>query len=135
MLAGICIATYMLTAGSIVTLVSGKSKRLKRNLQFFVGIGFLVYVGIFFVLWNLIRLHGFTFRQFFVITWCLSYLPFAFYLAYATILFVVPELEDQDDYIQASIELKTHFLSNFGKVAWHWRKQYYEQPEVGPAKF
>ena len=125
LLTGIAVATCTLTAAAIFVYMTGKSKRLKRTVNIFVLIGFACYVGIFVLLWNLLGSeHTLTFRQFFVIAWCIAYLPFAYYLAYATVLFVVPELEDPDDFIMASIELKLYFAPNFMRVLWHWRQIY-----------
>lgn len=122
-LGGLFVASSSLAVGSLITVSSGKAHRMKKNLALCVLLGFLVFVGIFVMVWQLLGdHHSLTYREFFILAWIISYLPFTLYFPFALILYVIPELEDPDDFILATIELVINFVPLFLKVVLHWRE-------------
>ena len=122
-LGGLFVSTSSLAVGSLITVSSGKAHRMKKNLKFCTFVGFCVYVGIFVMVWQLLgKEHSLTYREFFILAWIISYLPFTLYFPYALILYIIPELEDPEDFILATIELVINFVPLFLKVILHWRE-------------
>ena len=94
-LAGLFVSTSSHAIAAGYTWVSGKSRRLKNNVHRFVIIGFILYIGIFVLLWDYLdHSHSLTYREFFFWAWIGSYLPFSYYFPYALVLFVLPEQAD-----------------------------------------
>ena len=126
-LAGLFVSTASQAAAAGYTWFLGKSRRLKRNTNIFILLGFGIYIGIFVLLWDFLdKTHSLTYREFFFWAWMISYLPFSFYFPYALILFVLPEQQDQSDYILSAIKLWTEFLDLVPRVAIHWKEQAYD---------
>jgi len=135
-LAGLFVSSSSLAAGALLTVQSGKGHRMKRNLFFCVFIGFFLYAGIFFMMWQLLGdHHSLSYREFFVLAWLFSYLPFTFYFPYALILYVLPELEDPDDFILAAIQLVIEIVPLSLRVALHWKQIHLDLKVVMPGQF
>jgi len=85
-------------------------------------IGLITYVLIFKVLWDLSSNEKtMTYRAIFVLIWLLADIPFSFYFPYALICYVIPEMDDPEDFIKAAMTLVTSFPSLFIRVVLHWR--------------
>ena len=116
-LGGICLALSSLTVGAALASITGKSRKLKKFLFWCIWIGFAAYVVIFVVVQRLMdSSYSFTYREVIFWSWVISYAPFTFYFPYALVLFVLPEQEDPDDFIQASITVWTHCVVLFFRV-------------------
>ena len=126
-LAGIFVSTSSHAFAAGYTWVSGKSRRLKTNVHRFVIIGFIIYIGIFVLLWDYLdHSHSLTYREFFFWAWIGSYLPFSYYFPYALVLFVLPEQADKSDVILAVLDLWLKFPSLLFRVATHWKEKAFD---------
>ena len=126
-LGGLCVSTSSHAIAASYTWISGKSRRLKRNTHFFILIGLGIYIGIFVLLWDFLDdSHSLTYREFFFWAWLGTYLPFSFYFPHALVLFVLPELEDSNDFILAALTLWLHFPTLAFRVAAHWKEKAFD---------
>lgn len=122
-LAGLCVATTSMAIAAAVTSASGKSRRLKSNMFFCGLVGLFTYFAIFLLLWKMLGSEkNTTYRAIFVLVWLIADLPFAFYFPYALVLYVLPEQEDPEDFVLASMTVWTSFPSLLLKVIMHWRE-------------
>lgn len=122
-LSGLCIATTSMGIAAAMTSAGNKSRLLRRNMWICGIIGLAVYIAIFKVLWDMFSHEKeMTYRAIFVIIWCLCDLPFSMYFPYALILYVIPEQDDPEDFIQASMKVWTEFPWLVIKVILHWRE-------------
>ena len=93
----------------------------------FVLLGFGIYIGLFVIFWDFLdSKHDLTYREFLFWAWIITYLPLSFYFPYALVLFVLPELEDPEDWILAIIKLWLYFPVLLPRVVVHWKDKAYD---------
>mmetsp|Transcript_16033 Transcript_16033/g.20288 ORF Transcript_16033/g.20288 Transcript_16033/m.20288 type:complete len:270 (-) Transcript_16033:192-1001(-) len=121
-LAGLCVATSSVAIAAAITSATNKSRRLKQHIVFCSLIGLAAYAAIFLLLWKMLgNEKETTYRAIFVLIWLLADIPFALYFPYALVLYVLPEQEDPEDFVKASMTLWTNFPILFLRTLFHWR--------------
>ena len=135
-LAGLCVATTSMAVAAAITSATGKSRRLKYNMFLCGLLGLAAYFAIFLLLWKMLgNERHWTFRFVFVLIWLLADLPFSFYFPYAMVMYVLPEQEDAEDFVLASMTIWTSFPSLFLKVIFHWREVSMSEKLAQPGQF